>query len=488
MAARNDQTTQIAVIVLSIVTVLLLGFTYWFYKSSSDANQRIAELEQQRQTEQNASRQTQTENETYRTFIGLGQFDTMETAQKQYDEDMKRWGGTFGESERAYRKILERVYEDSQKVANQVDESKEREKALQAKLTQLEAERDAQIKQFEAELEKSKQDAASERTAFNAAREDLKKKQEELEKTLEEQRTAFDKQLSEASAKVAEAQKELENVQRSREQLLAEREQQSESFEVADGRITWVNQANQTAWINLGEADALRRQVTFSVFESSETDAGKTAKKGSIEVTRLLGDHMAEARITSEDPRNPILPGDNIYTPLWHRGRKIHFALTGIVDLDGDGISDMQQAKDLIALNGGVVDASVNDQGQVEGEMTIETRYLVLGDHPDQPSQAAERDAYQKMSSMADNLGVEPIQLNDFINQMGYQSLDRTVRMGQGARSADFPPAPESGSYRFRPRTPYSPPPEPAPATKPIPAAEPVPAATPAPADEPVAP
>ncbi|MEX2171156.1 MAG: hypothetical protein WD851_17685 [Pirellulales bacterium] len=462
MAARNDQTTQIAVIVLSIVTVLLLGFTYWFYKSSSDANQRIVDLERQGGEEKKAVRSTQLENETYRTFIGLGQSDNMETAQKQYDEDMKRWGNNFGESDRAYRKILERVFDDTIKLANQEADSIEREKQLKAHVTQLEAEKDAQIKTFEAELEKTKQDAAAERTAFNAARDDLEKKQGELATTLAEQRTAFEKQLSDNNAKVAEAQKQLENVERSRTQLLAEREQQSESFEVADGRITWVNQANQTAWINLGEADSLRRQVTFSVFESSETDAGKSEKKGSIEVTRILGEHMAEARITSDDPRNPILPGDNIYTPLWHRGRKIHFALTGIVDLDGDGIADMQQAKDLIALSGGVVDASVSEQGEVEGEMSIETRYLVLGDHPDQPSQTAERDAWEKMSTQADNLGVETITLNDFINQMGYQSLDRTVRMGEGARGADFPPPSADGLYRFRPRTPYSPPPQPA--------------------------
>jgi hypothetical protein len=487
MAARNDQTTQIVVIILSILTVLLLGFTYWFYKSSSDAHLRIADLEKKQTDDAANVRKTLDENTTYRGFMGFGESDTLETVQTQYDKDMLLWGNTVSESDRAYRKILARVFDDSQKVVNQLAESKESEKALQATIAQLEAAKDAQIKQFEAELEKIKQDAASERTAFNAEREGLKKKQDELAKTLADQRAAFEKQIGENNAKVAEVEKQLENVQRSREQLLAERQQQSESFEVADGRVTWVNQANQTAWINLGEADSLRRQITFSVFESSETDAGKSQKKGSLEVTRILGDHMAEARITADDPRNPILPGDNIYTPLWHRGRKVHFALTGIVDLDGDGTSDMQQAQDLVALNGGVVDAFVNDQGQVEGEMTIETRYLVLGDNPDQPSQAAERDAYQKMGAQAANLGVEPIQLNDFINQMGYQSLDRTVRMGQGARSADFPPAPVSGNNRFRPRTPYAPPTEPA-APRPIRDIEPAPAETLPPAEEAAAP
>lgn len=461
MAARSDQTTQIAVIVLSILVVVLLGFTYWFYKTSSDNQQRITELEQQRSSDQDTARKVQTENETYRQFMGFGQFDNLETVQKQYTEDMQKWGGTFEESARAYRKILENIFPDIEKVANQVAQAREREKELQAQLAQLEAQKDAQIKQFESELNKAKQDAAAERTAFNAARGEIEKKQEELAKTLEEQRAKFDKEISDRNAKITEIEGQLADAHKSIAKLIDERQRQDETFEVADGRITWVNQANQTAWINLGEADALRRQVTFSVFESSETDAGKTEKKGSVEVTKMLGDHMAEVRITDDDPHNPILPGDNIYTPLWHRGKQIHFALTGIIDLDGDGTSDMQQARDLIALNGGVVDAWVNDQGQSEGEMTIETRYLVLGDHPEQPSQSAEREAWKVMSAQADNLGVETINLIDFTNRMGYRPLDRTVRMGSGARSADFPPPPEGGANRFRPRTPYQKPMQP---------------------------
>ena len=136
-------------------------------------------------------------------------------------------------------------------------------------------------------------------------------------------------------------------------------------------------------WINLGTADSLRRQVTFSVYDADQHDAAKATKKGSIEVTRLLGEHMAEARITEDDPTNPILTGDNIYSQVWHRGKKLHFALTGFIDFDGDGQSDMQLARDLIELNGGVVDAYLNDDGTVEGEITANTRYLVLGDVPE---------------------------------------------------------------------------------------------------------
>ena len=83
------------------------------------------------------------------------------------------------------------------------------------------------------------------------------------------------------------------------------------SFDVADGRVSWVNQ-NGTVWINLGAADSLRRQMTFTVYDADQHDAAKAEKKGSLEVTRILGDHMAEARITEDDPKNPIITGDQV--------------------------------------------------------------------------------------------------------------------------------------------------------------------------------
>ena len=250
-----------------------------------------------------------------------------------------------------------------------------------------------------------------------------------------------------------------------RTNLLAEASKSAESFEVPDGRISWVNQ-NGTVWINLGAADSLRRQITFSVFDADQQDPAKTDQKGSIEVTRILGDHMAEARITNDDPRNPILTGDQIYSQVWHRGKKLRFALTGIIDLDGDGRSDMKLARDLIELNGGVVDAYLADDGKVEGEITVNTRYLVLGDFPEEANQAALQEGWQEMSDDAKTNGVEVITLDKFLNQIGYAPDDRMVQLGAGARAVDFPPQPDAGplpsesrggSTQFRPRTPNIP-------------------------------
>ena len=212
--------------------------------------------------------------------------------------------------------------------------------------------------------------------------------------------------------------------------LIENRKDEPESFEVADGRISWVNQ-NGTVWINLGTADSLRRQVTFSVFDSDLHDAAKASKKGSIEVTRLLGDHMAEARITSDDPTNPILTGDNIYSQVWHRGKKLHFALTGVIDIDGDGQSDMQLARDLIELNGGIVDAYLEDDGKVEGEITANTRYLISGEPPEKSGKVALQKGSQDMYKTASSLGVETVTITEFLDRK-WATSRRTARSSWG--------------------------------------------------------
>jgi hypothetical protein len=215
-----------------------------------------------------------------------------------------------------------------------------------------------------------------------------------------------------------------------------------------------VNQ-NGTVWINLGSSDSLRRQVTFSVFDGDRHDAEKATKKGSIEVTRVLEAHLSEARITEDDPTNPILPGDMIYSQVWHRGKKLRFALTGIIDIDNDGQSDMDLARQLIELNGGVVDAYVKPDATVEGTITANTKYLVLGEFPNSPTEVALQKPWEDMHVEARDLGVETISLTEFLNQMGYRPQERTVQLGAGASARDFPARPEAGAAtRFRPRTP----------------------------------
>ena len=134
-------------------------------------------------------------------------------------------------------------------------------------------------------------------------------------------------------------------------------------IDVFDGEIRWVDQRLGMVWINLGRADALPRQITFSVYPPDTTDlTAAGGQKASIEVTQILGDHLAEARMLDDTISNPIIPGDKIHTPLWAPGEKKHFALAGFMDVFGDGKSHLQTVIDLIKMNDGIVDAYIDEK------------------------------------------------------------------------------------------------------------------------------
>jgi hypothetical protein len=151
---------------------------------------------------------------------------------------------------------------------------------------------------------------------------------------------------------------------------------------------------------------------------------------------------MAEAQITSDDPKNPILTGDRIYSQVWDRGRTVGFAIAGKIDLDKDGQDDLQRLKDIIAANSGRVDASPDEAGALEGELKIDTRYLVQGEYPKGtlPRDSAIVASWTTLSEDAERLGIETIPLEEFVKLMGWRIDNRSVAMDATSRAEDFPP------------------------------------------------
>ncbi|MEO0531591.1 MAG: hypothetical protein AAF266_13600 [Planctomycetota bacterium] len=449
MAARQDQSQQIFAITSLVLFLVMAIVAYLTWNSSKEEFARAEELKTQKADSDNVARQKVGEAEKLIELIGLDPQTPYNDVVEQYEKDKEQFMSTFEEGTQSYRTVLDYIFTENEKIAQQEAEAKKQVKQLEQQLVALEAEKQAQVDEALAAARAAKQDLAAERTRFNRERESIDRQKRQLAQTLAAKDEEFSEKIAAAVAAQSEAEEQLVKSERSRATLQAERRRESPSSETADGQVTYVNQATQTAWINLGEADALRRQVTFSVFDSELNDAVKAEKKGSLEVIRLLGDNLAEAKITSDDPRDPILPGDRIYSQVWQRGKELRFALTGLIDLDGDGLSDLQRAKDLVALNGAMIDASLEEDGTTDGEMTVNTRYLVLGDSPDQPSKAAYRDGYQRMSREAAALGVETITLADFLNRMGYRPAEETLRF-TGGRSTGGSPAAGGRSFRFR--------------------------------------
>ncbi|MCC7476401.1 MAG: hypothetical protein IT425_13485 [Pirellulales bacterium] len=459
MAARQDQTLQIFLIIFIFLFLVTAVVAYLGWRGYSDADQRATALQTQLKDKESQTQTQQTELEDLREVMGFGRNDNTADVKKAAEKDLETLGGA-GVAEagsRSYHKVLEAVHKELTATTAREAKLKNDLKQRDADLLAVQTAAQKTIDQHDAARKKAVEDQAAETAKFAEMRTAMQKSEADLQKNLADQRGKYEGQIASLDTAIKDLTAKNTKLEEANKNLIENRKDEPESFEVADGRVSWVNQ-NGTVWINLGTGDALRRQVTFSVFDSDLHDAAKSKKKGSIEVTRLLGDHLAEARITMDDPTNPILTGDKIYSQIWHRGKKLRFALTGLIDFDGDGQSDLQLARELIEkLNGGIVDAYLDEGGKVQGAISANTRYLVSGEAPDSPSSVGLQKGANDMYKEAASLGVETITLPEFLSQMGYKPQDRTVKLGPGASAHDFPARAlhESGanpSTHFRPR------------------------------------
>ncbi len=78
------------------------------------------------------------------------------------------------------------------------------------------------------------------------------------------------------------------------------------------GKIQWLDRKKGVVWINHGVDDGIRRAQKFRVYPASDDPNAKSALRGTIEVTRIVSQHLSEARIVSEEPEDSILIGDAI--------------------------------------------------------------------------------------------------------------------------------------------------------------------------------
>ena len=223
--------------------------------------------------------------------------------------------------------------------------------------------------------------------------------------------------------------------------------------------------------MNLGSDDGLRIRTTFSVYRKGHHGVARGAEdiKAQIEITRILSGHSAEARILEEDIYDPIAKSDPIYTPLWSPGRTEKFAIVGLIDLDQDGILDRGRFHEIVSDAGAVLTHEVQDDGtrvrftrfpdewadwsDGDAELDSDTKYLIKATIPDPTLAVQDEDKEQRsligaqlkrMRDEARRLGIEEINLNDFLSHIGYVPqrnlyipgvVDRPYNLRSGAAS-----------------------------------------------------
>ncbi|MDB4634418.1 hypothetical protein OAG76_03330, partial [Rubripirellula sp.] len=228
-------------------------------------------------------------------------------------------------------------------------------------------------------------------------------------------------------------------------------ELRSDQFETTQGEVRYVVRGGNITTINLGSADALRPGITFGVIDADETRLKDAKVKATIQVTQIQGPHLAQARVVAfPEIRNPIIPGDKIFSPFWAPGRVIKIALAGDIDIDGDGRPDNDALKGQIRAAGATVAAEVTPAGSVSGKLDATIRFMVVGDDPELGNGVGEDDdnniaqiaAMGRIRAKASELGLTIIPAWKLQSYLRTLNDTLTTPLGSATRGDDFPPEP----------------------------------------------
>lgn len=438
--ARENQGLQIALIVFVMLTLILGVTTFVFYRQSDEAKGKMAAADQEKVKLTKDLATAQDEIGELKRILGFGKTDTMQVIGPEVAKDMQvAVAASLPEADRVYRKVVQHLNDTIQK-KNQALATAENDKAgLQKQLADRERDANTRIQQHEEEVKKAGADLAQTAAGYKKTEGELNAEKDRLLTERKEIEDKGNKQIKGLQDAVAEQDKQIKRAREVAGQYRDEAEKlQHTTFEIAHGKIQWVNQRTGRVYVNLGEADGLRRLMTFGVFTSATNDVSQAEKKASIEVVEILGPHLCEARITDDKPGNPIMPGDLVFTPIWAPGRRVHIALAGFIDLDNDGRSDLDRVRGIITTSGAVVDAYQETTGKVIGEVTRETTYLVLGSPPDEKSNKDMRRGYTDLINTATRNLVRQIKMDELFQRMGYRDVEHVTTYGKGANPVDF--------------------------------------------------
>ncbi len=444
MASSNsDSGLKITIAILAVFTLGFLGWGFYLHGKRTEAEQKFTAAQNAESEAKNqASALTQTNTEMLQLFGGPNSWnEAKDTVLKSMQvQGVAQAKQTVVGTLDAIRATLDASQKEVASLKTALAAATDRMQQLEKMYQDRVDGHDQAQKKSEGDLQKLAQTKDEEIQAkdrrITALEEDKRREQVEKE------------QIRETAART---ERELKNQLDQLTQVVKSQRQRLEevlkvSFEVADGEVVSVDANLGLVFINLGSLDNIRPQVSFSVYSHDHRGIGREARdiKASIEVTRVLGPHLAEAKILHNDLVRPISAGDPIYSPIWAGGRAENFAFVGLIDFDKDGKSDRETLHRLLKNAGARIDLEVTDDGVREpasAKLSETTKFLVMGDVPDPSNFAAGDERRQKIQAImeqrnalrseADLVGVRVVTLSDFMAYMGFQSQLRTYIPGQ---------------------------------------------------------
>lgn len=437
--ARENQALQIALITFVILTLLLGVMTYLFFRQYDEQFRKAQAALEEANNANNAARSAQTDLNTLKGLVGFSTTEPMDRISQQAKEELETYGSDLDPSQQNYRTVLDHLFKTLQAKSATLVATEQKLRDAETKIAQLEASKAPLIKQQQDRADSAEATLAQEQQKFTADLQASFKARDDLQSQV----TQAQQQAQDAVAQMEAAKQDFETRMRTASALLVTRTRELEAtknprLETADGKIQWVNQQLGTVWINLGEADGLAVGTTFAVFPGNTLNIADAVRKGGIEVTAIRGPHLAEAQIIDDNVGDPIMPGDVISTLIWSPGDRRHFALTNFIDLDDDGRSDQELLISIIRSSNGIVEAWLADDGTLNGQITADTDYIVVGDEPPENANVVAIQARSDLLKRADEMAVLRISVRDLLRRIGYKRETHTVRFGPGANPADF--------------------------------------------------
>ena len=469
---RNLYVWQAYVIVMSFVSLLSIGALCYVIFQSGTNSKTVEAMKAQASDSDGKLREELKKTDLLKMVLGAmpsnqAEFDQLSQSfsgnaeiadiQKKYVADMGLLGPNV--TDKSYVKLVETLMQTVRERNLQVDAQAKREEDLKAKY-------DATIKQEtearEAERKRANELAQQLEQTQVAYAQKEKERQDEITKIQQDRQKLAQQAETEKRTYLTE----IDKLTKKRDELAKQNEVlgkqleeiKGEDFQYVQGKITEVVDGGQTVYLNLGRADGLRPGVRFAVLDDDTSKVADVAPKARLEVVEVnqQTDHLSRARVLPDRFPTTILRGDRIYSPAWQPGRKVSFGLVGKLDINGDGKDDRDTVKALIAQNGGDVSVDLRPDGRMEGNLNVNTRWLVVGEEfkvlGGQLDAASEVMGKRRLEleQQAKSMGVSRINLDKLMGYLRGSNDEDIVPLGSATRADDFkrrdpPPPPSKG-------------------------------------------
>ena len=466
--ARETTAYQIGLIVSIVLTIILGVTTFIFYKAEEEAvkSRNVAITEKDEFEEK--TKEIQAKINTLKSVVGKQSdpADPVETIMTEFEADQNKFAETYPNNGAVdplaanYPEMLKFLTLANKQLHEQFAKQKSDVETIKTGHKNTVDEKDQEIVVLREQFQDQANQIKEKHEEYDKGLKEHLVAQEDNDKKIEESLKRKDEDLKGKNEQIAIRNDLIETQDTTLKSAISELEKSREvNLEAPDGEVIWVNQPSRTVYINLGYGDGLRRQTTFSVYGDDVVNAVGAEPKGTIEVIRIDEPHLSVAKIKSDkfEPaydgsKDPIVKGDRLISAIFHRGRPERFAISGFIDIDGDGADDLEMLISLIKRNGGLVDAFVDSEGNRMGKLSSQTKFLVVGTPPNEKSSEKLMDAHGKITKTAKQSGVKELGLKDLLNYMGYTGREGSIGLGRRAKPEDFLPGKDKGSSPFRRR------------------------------------